>query len=191
MNTLIVKDKRHDSDHIIYRLDNISIHGSLKGIAELCRFLRSNEKIALVIPDMRHADGARPQLKEIAEISRRVVQVAPFSYRRQFLVNERDGYIVVPVGDISYISTEAGVVSLYLKSRKQHPVYMSLDDIENQLDPMLFFRATRQHIINVSSVLRISKWFNRKLKVILSEYPDTDIVVCKEKATRLKQWLDC
>lgn len=42
----------------------------------------------------------------------------------------------------------------------------------------------------LSSVQRISNWFNRKIKIILSEYPDAEIVVCKEKVTRLKQWLD-
>lgn len=67
---------------------------------------------------------------------------------------------------------------------------MSLDDIDAQLDPLQFFRATRQQIVNISSVRRISNWFNRKIKIILSEYPDTDIVVGKEKVTRLKQWLD-
>ena len=67
---------------------------------------------------------------------------------------------------------------------------MALDDIDTQLDPMQFFRATRQQIVNISSVQRISNWFNRKIKIILSEYPDAEIVVGKDKVTRLKQWLD-
>ena len=67
---------------------------------------------------------------------------------------------------------------------------MSLDDIDAQLDPLQFFRATRQQIVNISSVQRISNWFNRKIKVILTDYPDVEIVVGKDKVSRLKQWLD-
>ena len=132
---------------------------------------------------------AQSATNEIAEIYR-LLQGKSEAYRQRFLVSEKDGYITVPTSEISYISTESGVVRLYLKNRKQYTVDMSLDDIDTQLDPMLFFRATRQHIVNISSVQRISNWFNRKIKIILSEYPDAEIVVGKEKVSRLKQWLD-
>ena len=79
---------------------------------------------------------------------------------------------------------------LYLKNKKQYHIDMALDDIDTQLDPMQFFRATRQQIVNISSVQRISNWFNRKIKVILIDYPDVEIVVGKDKVSRLKQWLD-
>ena len=44
--------------------------------------------------------------------------------------------------------------------------------------------------MSISSVRRISNWFNRKIRIILTEYPDAEIVVGKDKVTRLKQWLD-
>ena len=127
--------------------------------------------------------------KEIAEIYR-LLQGKPEVYRQRFLVAEKDGYITVPVSEISYISAESGMARLYLKNNKQYHIDMTLDDIDTQLDPMQFFRATRQQIVNISSVQRISNWFNRKIKIILTEYPDAEIVVGKDKVTRLKQWLD-
>ncbi len=180
------KDKKRNTDLIICHDDN----ESLARIAEYCRYLRCNEDMNLAISDMHTTDGVKPRTKEMTKIVR-LLQLSPIRYRKQFLVNEKDGYIIVPVAEISYISTEAGIVCLYLKSRKQYMVDRSLEEIERQLDPMMFFRATRQHIVSVSSILRISKWFNRKLKVILTEYPETEIIVSKEKVTRLKQWLDC
>lgn len=132
---------------------------------------------------------AQTATREITEIYR-MLQGKSETYRQRFLVVEKDGYISVPVSEISYISTESGIVRLYLKNGNLHTVDMSLDDIETQLDPMQFFRATRQQIVNISSIQRISNWFNRKIKIILTEYPDVEIVVGKEKVTRLKQWLD-
>ena len=79
---------------------------------------------------------------------------------------------------------------LYLKNKKQYHIDMALDDIDTQLDPMQFFRATRRQIVNISSVQRISNWFNRKIKIVLTGYPDVEIVVGKDKVSRLKQWLD-
>lgn len=127
--------------------------------------------------------------KEIAEIYR-LLKGKPEVYRQRFLVAEKDGFITVPVSEISYISAETGLAHLYLKNKRQYHIDMALDDIDTQLDPMQFFRVTRQQIVNISSVLRISNWFNRKIKIILTEYPAAEIVVGKDKVTRLKQWLD-
>ena len=127
--------------------------------------------------------------KEIAEIYR-LLRGKPEVYRQRFLVVEKDGYFTVPVSEISYISAESRLARLYLKDKKQYHIDMALDDIDAQLDPLQFFRATRQQIVNISSVKRISNWFNRKIKIILTEYPDAEVVVGKDKVTRLKQWLD-
>ncbi len=157
------------------------------GIAYLLKPIEKEELIDAIEKSKRLS--AHSATREIAEIYR-LLQQKPEAYRQRFLVAEKDGYITVAVSEISYISTELGLVRLFLKNERQHTVEISLDDIDAQLDPTQFFRATRQHIVNITSVKRISNWFNRKTKIILSEYPDTEIVVGKEKVSRLKQWLD-
>ena len=78
----------------------------------------------------------------------------------------------------------------FISTSRSLAAEMSLDDIDAQLDPAQFFRATRQQIVNISSVRRVSNWFNRRIKIIVSEYPDIEVVVGREKVARLKQWLD-
>lgn len=157
------------------------------GIAYLLKPIDKEELVEAVEKSRRLT--APSATKEIAEIYR-LLQEKPEVYRQRFLVAEKDGYITVPVSEISYISTDSGLARLYLKNKRQYHIDMALDDIDTQLDPLQFFRATRQQIVNISSVRRISNWFNRKIRIILSEYPDAEIVVGKDKVTRLKQWLD-
>lgn len=157
------------------------------GIAYLLKPIDKEELVEAVEKSRRLTTPSAT--KEIAEIYR-LLQGKPEVYRQRFLVAEKDGYITMPVSEISYISTEAGLAHLYLKNKRQYHIDMALDDIDTQLDSLQFFRATRQQIVNISSVKRISNWFNRKIKIILSEYPDAEIVVGKDKVTRLKQWLD-
>ncbi|MDE6115446.1 MAG: LytTR family transcriptional regulator, partial [Muribaculum sp.] len=66
------------------------------------------------------------------------------AYRQRFLIADRDGYITVPVSEVSYISAESRIARLFMKDKQQYTVDMSLDDIDAQLDPVQFFRATRQ-----------------------------------------------
>lgn len=77
---------------------------------------------------------------------------------------------------------------LFLKNNKKYIVEKSIEEINSQLDqidPAQFFRVTRQYIVNITPVGRLTNWLNRKIKMILSEYPHTEIVISKEKVSRV------
>lgn len=160
---------------------------NFNGIAYILKPVDKNE-LARAIEKSRsmltHNTG-----RELSEIYR-MLQRNSTAFRQRFLVAEKDGYLAVNIDEVHYIATDTGVVKLYLSKGRQYTVELSLDEIEEQLNPMTFFRATRQHIVNINAVKRISNWFNRKIKIQIEDYPDADIVVGKEKVTRLKQWLD-
>lgn len=66
----------------------------------------------------------------------------------------------------------------------------TMDELEEQLNPDQFFRANRQHIINVSSIDNIQNYFSGKLKIKLKRDPEREVLVSKEKVPLFKQWLD-
>ena len=118
------------------------------------------------------------------------LQKNQFRYRERFLLPYRDGYKTVRVSDINHIETENKTVYLRLNNGTSEVVNVSMDELEQQLNPDCFFRANRQYIINVEHVLFLGNYFGGKLIVRLKGYPDTRITVSKEKAQRLKDWLD-
>lgn len=113
-----------------------------------------------------------------------------FRYRERFLLPYRDGYKTVRVSDINHIETENKIVHLRLNNGTSEVVNVSMDELEHQLNPDYFFRANRQYIINVEHVLFLGNYFGGKLIVRLKGYPKTEIQVSKEKAQRLKEWID-
>lgn len=111
-------------------------------------------------------------------------------YREHFLVQNNDGYTVLNVQDINHIATENGITRAYLHNGRSVALNYTLNDIEAQLNPAKFFRASRQYIIGIDSIERIHFSFNYKLSVKLKNYPLVDIVVSKEKSAQLKEWID-
>lgn len=111
-------------------------------------------------------------------------------YREHFLVQNNDGYTVLNVQDINHIATENGITRAYLHNGRSMALNNTLNDIEAQLDPAKFFRASRQYIISIDSIERIHFSYNYKLSVKLKNYPQVDIVVSKEKSAQLKEWID-
>lgn len=107
-----------------------------------------------------------------------------------FLLPYRDGYISVQVKDISHIALDERNTLLCLNNGTSETVPYSLDELESQLNPDVFFRANRQYLIHIDSILSINNWFNSRLKIRLKKYPDVEIIVSRERAAELKGWLD-
>lgn len=111
-------------------------------------------------------------------------------YREQFLLPYRDGYKTVSVREINHIFTENKIVRLHLDDGTSESVSVSMDELERQLDPTRFFRANRQYIVCMESIRYLGNYFGGKLVLRLHHYPDAEIIVSKEKAQRLKEWID-
>ena len=77
------------------------------------------------------------------------LQKNQFRYRERFLLPYRDGYKSVRVSDINHIETENKTVYLRLNNGTSEVVNLSMDELEQQLNPNYFFRANRQYIINI------------------------------------------
>ena len=111
-------------------------------------------------------------------------------YRTRFLLPFRDGYKTVLVSEVEYFFSEQKITRAKLLNGKTEVLPQTMEELEQRLDPKLFFRANRQFIIHIDSVAQIYNYFNAKIKVVLKKSADTEIIVSREKAGLFKSWLD-
>ncbi|HKG69530.1 MAG TPA: LytTR family DNA-binding domain-containing protein, partial [Segetibacter sp.] len=98
-------------------------------------------------------------------------------------------FLPIDVNDIAYFFTKNSINYIQTKDNKKFLVDYTLDEIESSLQPKTFFRANRQIILSVSSVITVHAWFNGKLKVDVKPATDEGVVVSREKANEFKLWL--
>lgn len=91
---------------------------------------------------------------------------------------------------MSHVPIQDGVVRLYTLKGESFLLAMTLDQVEKELDPQRFMRVNRQFVVTAVAVEKLSNWFLVKMRVHLKGYPDSQIIVSKEKATSVKRWLD-
>ncbi|MFD1605460.1 LytR/AlgR family response regulator transcription factor [Flavobacterium artemisiae] len=125
---------------------------------------------------------------DISEILKSFVNKA--SYRLRFLVNYRDGYKSVNVSDIDFVYSEFKTSHLFLKDNTIVPVAQTMEELDMELDPDIFFRANRQFFIRAESIKSISNYFNSKLKIELKRAPQHEVIISREKASLFKSWMD-
>lgn len=113
------------------------------------------------------------------------------AFRQRFLVEQADSMEVVGVDAVRLIQVVDGRTLLFTADGRRIAVPFTLDDIEADLDPSLFFRASRQHIIALRFVRLLHRWFHARLLVEIDGLPDVRIEVSRERALRLRRCLDC
>ena len=110
------------------------------------------------------------------------------SYRRCFLLPERDKLVPLPTANIAYAYIEAKTVKLVSMEHKEYYLTQTLDDLMAQLDPKEFFRANRQFVISRSAVKDVSVWFGNKLAINLVMETPEKIIVSKARVAEFKHW---
>lgn len=147
------------------------------------------DELAAAMEKVRRASSPQTNGEEVRQLLEYMRQ-SNYRYRERFLLPYRDGYISVQVKDISHIALDERNTLLCLNNGTSETVPYSLDELESQLNPDVFFRANRQYLIHIDSILSINNWFNSRLKIRLKKYPNVEIIVSRERAAELKGWLD-
>ncbi|WP_336667547.1 LytTR family DNA-binding domain-containing protein [Elizabethkingia anophelis] len=113
----------------------------------------------------------------------------PKNYRTRFLLSYRDGFKTVMVNDVLYFYSKQKITKARLTDGTDEIIPHTMDELEQQLDPKLFFRANRQFIICINAVEHVYNYFNNKLKVTMRKNTDVEIIVSRDKAPLLKNWM--
>ena len=93
---------------------------------------------------------------------------------------------IVKLSEISHFETEGNYTRVYFNNNKPL-IYKSLNHLEEQLNENIFFRASRQHIINLDFINNVENWFNGTLKVTLSN--NYEIKISRRNSVKLKNML--
>lgn len=116
--------------------------------------------------------------------------LAKTQYKERFIISSNNKWTPVETKDIAvffkdnlnYVYTFNGDKFIY--------DFSALEEIEEVLDPNLFFRANRQAIININAVNTVKPHGNQKLMVQLKQPLKLEIDISREKAPLFKKWID-
>lgn len=111
-------------------------------------------------------------------------------YKEKFIVSVRNNWLPVYTKDIACFVRE-NLNYLYTFHGDRYIVDMvTLEEIEELLDPKIYFRANRQCIVNINAIQSIKRHDNQKLTLTLKAPLKSEQDVSREKAPGFKKWFD-
>jgi DNA-binding LytR/AlgR family response regulator len=103
----------------------------------------------------------------------------------------RKGMLNVPlkIEDVFLIYTENKVVYVLDAHGNKYISDKSLTELEDELDPSVFFRASRQYIINILFIKGYRSIYKSKIEVVLSVATEHNIIISQLEAATFKKWI--
>lgn len=111
-------------------------------------------------------------------------------YKKSFLVHYRDKLIPLETVKIAWFYIANEVVYACTKDDRQYVIEFTMEQLEQQTDPGIFFRANRQFIINRSAITEVNFYFNGRLSVKMNPGSSERILISKARVPEFKSWMN-
>ena len=112
------------------------------------------------------------------------------TFRSRFLIKKGQTWQSVPVEEIAHLYSEDGLTFAMDRQKRRYQLDLSLEKLQDELDPHRFFRINRKQIVAFSSIEKIHSWFNHRMKVNLQPQEPFESIVSRDKVKHFKEWLD-
>lgn len=121
----------------------------------------------------------------------RLKQLFHKEYKHRFMVKVGNMFKSFDVANIAYFKSHGGLIYLYTHAGQSYPIEYTIDQLENILNPIHFFRINRKFMVSVKAVVEIHSYFNSRLLLrLLPKQEKEKVIVSRERTTNFKRWLD-
>lgn len=111
------------------------------------------------------------------------------SYQKRIVIRYGQTIRTVEIADAAYFYTEEKVTFVCTNDNKRLPIDHNLDELEDILDPALFFRINRQFIISINAIAGMHSYSKSRVKINLNPPHEAETVTSAERSAAFKEWL--
>jgi two-component system response regulator LytT len=124
------------------------------------------------------------------QLERIVKMMAGRQIRRdQVAVKVGERFLLIQADDIIYASLADESINIVTGHVAGTSNYRTLDDLQARLDPDVFWRVHRSHLININKIKEIVPWFSRNYILRMKDAKSTEIPVSRSQTKRLREYL--
>lgn len=116
-------------------------------------------------------------------------KLQPKEYRKRFLVRHAQKLVSIDTEEIAYFFSDGRLNFFKTYDNRKFVVDYTMDELEEMLDPQLYFRISRSFFISIESVDQIHDYFGNRLLLQLKPAVDKESIVSREKVTDFKKWM--
>lgn len=110
-------------------------------------------------------------------------------YKSRFTVKIGVQLKIINTDEIECFYSENKGTYIHTYDNRDYLLDTTLELLEQELDPKIYYRISRKFIIPLASIKEITVYSNSRLKIMLPSYKGEEVIVSREKVNDFKTWI--
>jgi DNA-binding LytR/AlgR family response regulator len=130
------------------------------------------------------------QSQQLLSSIEKAMQMLTKKHKTRFVIKVGEHLKTIEVESVLYFYIQEKTTFCHTLDKRDFILDYTLDQLEEVLDGNQFFRINRKYIIHTKSIQDIISYTNSRLRLVLKDSDDNDIIVARERVQEFRNWLD-
>lgn len=135
-----------------------------------------------------------PQKQEVTldfnDIKKLLVNPIDREYKKRFSVKVGQHLKLINIEEIECFYSENKGTYLYTSEGRNYLLDTTLELLERELEPQIFFRISRKYFVNINAIKDMVSYTNSRLQIKLNTFSEDEVIVARERVKDFKEWLE-
>jgi len=127
---------------------------------------------------------------EFDDIKKLLVNPLEREFKKRFTARVGQHLKIINADEIECFYSENKGTYVATTDGRNYLLDTTLENLENELEPKIFFRVSRKFYVNINHIKDIIAYTNSRLKIKLNHYIEQEIIVSRERVRDFKLWLE-
>ena len=124
------------------------------------------------------------------DIKKLLVNPIDREYKKRFSVKVGQHLKLISIDNIECFYSENKGTYLHTNEGRNYLLDTTLEQLEEELNPDVFFRINRKFFININAIKDMVSYTNSRLQIKLNSYNEQEVIVARERVKDFKGWLE-
>lgn len=136
----------------------------------------------------------KPETQRISvdfnDIKKLLVNPLEREYKKRFTVKVGQHLKIINADEVECFYSENKGTYAATSDGRNYLLDTTLEQLEGELSPTVFFRVSRKFYVNINHVKDIISYTNSRLQIKLNHFNEQEIIVSRERVRDFKLWLE-
>ncbi len=119
-----------------------------------------------------------------------MIEERPAVQSSKLVVKSGNRMVLVDSSDIIYATIEDGVIRIVTKDLDGQSNFRTVEELQNNLDPNIFWRVHRSYLVNINRIKEVVPWFKSSYQLKMQDRQETEIPVSRAQTRKLRELLN-
>ena len=150
-----------------------------------------DEELEKAVKKYRELQPGSEQLTvDFEDIKKLLINPLEREYKKRFTAKVGQHLKIINADEVECFYSENKGTYAATKDGRNYLLDTTLENLEEELSPKLFFRVSRKFYVNINHINDIISYTNSRLQIKLNAFKEQEIIVSRERVKDFKLWLE-